>query len=557
VPAALAFVTALMLGGATPVAAGTDSLDQAQTLNLSFQRLSLMAQSFTAGQTGQVDRVSLMSDTSFGFTNATIQIQSVTAAGAPSGTVLGTSTFQGTLQCCSQFHDFAFSPAVPVSAGTKYAIVVHVIVGKLTWYDSWAINAYAGGQLYVGCNGCAWLTGSSFGQDFAFKTWVATNVNQAPVAAADHPAVTAAEGTAPSNTGTYSDPDGDTVALSASSGSLTRTGTASGTWSWTQPPSDEAPTQTVTITADDGHGLSSTTGFTVTVAATAPSTEITIDPVSSPEGTPVGLAGLATSADAADNTAGFTYGWSVTKNGNAFSTGSGTSFTFTPDDEGTFVVTLHATDDGGMTGAASQTIIGTNVAPSAKIGSVSASAPLVVTSQETLTFAGSFTDPGKLDSHVVTWTFGDGASSTASYGPGGDAGFSATHAYGAAGTYTARLTVTDDDGGVATATTQVVVQTPQQAMSKIAAYVSSLATLTGGQKDSLIAKLNAASASAARGDAATAHNQLNAFLNELRADTSTGKVSSADAATLNAAVHAVQAALGNFNRFLEWWPLEA
>lgn len=555
--------TALVVAFAIPTQAATDTLDQSQILTLSFQRLGLMAQTFTAGATGGLDRVSLASDTSFGAVSATIQIQTVNAAatatgpaGAPSGTVLGSTTFAGRLVCCTQFHDFTFSPAVSVTAGTKYAIVAKVI-GLLTWYDSWSIDDYPGGQLYLSCNGCGWLTGSSYGQDFAFKTWLSANTNQAPAVAADHTAVTVNEGTAPANSGTFSDPDGDTVALTASSGKITGTGGSSGTWSWTQAVSDEAPGQTVTVTADDGHGLSTSTTFTVAVAAVAPTAEITTDPITSPEGTPIGLAANATSPDATDNAAGFTYSWSVTKNGSPYASGGASSFSFTPDDEGTFVVTLLAKDDGGMSGATSQTIVGTNVAPKAQITATTAGAPLVLTSQESVTFGGTFSDPGVLDSHVATWNFGDGTTSTTSYGPGGSASLSTSHTYSSAGTYNVTLTVTDDDGGAGTATTQVLVQTPQQALSSIAGFVGGLKSLSAGEKNSLIAKLDAASASAARGDTTAAHNQLAAFLNELQADLNTGKVSAGDAATLRSAVHAVQAALGNYNRFLEWWPFES
>src|SRR5207237_10153434 len=98
-------------------------------------------------------------------------------------------------------------------------------------------------QRYVSVIGCSWFTGPSWGQDFAFKTWVTTNVNRAPAIVADDAAVSVAEGSAPTNTGTFADPDGDTVALAASSGTVTRTGTSTGTWSWTAPASDEAPSR--------------------------------------------------------------------------------------------------------------------------------------------------------------------------------------------------------------------------------------------------------------------------------------------------------------------------
>ena len=54
------------------------------------------------------------------------------------------------------------------------------------------------------------------------------------------------------------------------------------------------------------------------------------------------------------------------------------------------------------------------------------------------------------DGSVVTyaWTFGDG---------GSDSGLTVTHTYNNAGTYTAQLTVTDDDGATDTATQTITV----------------------------------------------------------------------------------------------------
>jgi len=568
---ALALAAGLAMSMAVPVQAVTDSVDQSQTISTSFQRLGLMGQTFTAGVSGEVDRVSLASDTSFGFVRLTVQIQSVTG-GAPSGTVLGSSSFSGTLTCCRQFHDFAFTPGVPVKAGTQYAIVVKVAVGQFTWYNSWIFNAYPGGQLYVGCNGCSWLTGSTYGMDFTFMTWVAVSTNHAPLLAADNPAVSVDEGTRPANTGTFSDADGDTVAITASAGAVTQSATTAGTWAWSQPAGDEATIQTITLTADDGKGLTATTSFTITVTPLAPNVTIssataglsaaaasTSAIASSPEGTKVTLNGTATSPAAEDNPVA-TYSWVVTKDGNAYGAGSSPTFSFTPDDEGTFVATLQATDHAGMAGTASVTINGANVAPSAKITSAAPTSGLpllVLTANVSMTFGGSFSDPGALDSHTATWNFGDGATSTTSFGAGGSAGLSVAHTYGAAGNYPVTLTVTDDDGGVGQATTKVAVQTPQQALASISGAVQKISSLNDGQRNSLTVKINAASASMNRGDMKTANNQLNALLNELQALVNSGRLSAGDAAALRNSVHAIQAAIGTYNRFLGWWPLGA
>src|SRR4029077_15911636 len=121
-------------------------------------------------------------------------------------------------------------PAFPVTAGTKYAIVWTAKIGTGFWWGN-NFSTYDAGQQWLSCQGWWWTACPT--KDLAFQTWVGTAAaNQPPAVAADHASVSVTEGTAPSNTGTYSDPDGDAVTLTASSGSLTKTGTGSGTWSW-------------------------------------------------------------------------------------------------------------------------------------------------------------------------------------------------------------------------------------------------------------------------------------------------------------------------------------
>jgi PKD repeat protein len=557
---ALALGAGLTLSLALPVqAALPGALDQSQNLTIGAEQAPWMAQTFTAGMSGQLSGVSLATSMVAG--SGTVTIQSVTGT-FPAGMALGTMSFSLPLTGNRQFHDFAFTSAIAVQATSHYAIVVKVVGRtKLIWYDSGGYPAYSSGQLYTGSATLPWATDPVFGAEFAFKTYViGGSANRAPVVAADSSTVTVNEGTAPAMTGTFSDPDGgDTVSLTASAGTVTQTGTNAGTWSWTQPASDEPSSQSVTIKADDGRGLFTTAVFTTSSAGVLPTVNIsraTVGlsgaavsgaPVSSPEGTAINLNGSASSPSAEDNAAPFTYSWNVTKDGTSFGTGSAAAFSFTPNDEGTYVATLQATDDGGMTGTSpSMTFIGTNVAPSAKITSVAWTPQLVLTAHQSVSFAGSFTDPGTLDTHTADWKFGDGTTAT---------GLSAAHAYNAAGTYTVTFTVTDDDNGVGQATTTVTVQTPQQALASIAGSVQNLKGLNAGQKNSLIAKLNAASGSVTRGNTTAANNQLNAFLNELQTDVNSGRISGPDMTNLRNEVHIVQAALGTYNRFLEWWPL--
>lgn len=68
---------------------------------------------------------------------------------------------------------------------------------------------------------------------------------------------------------------------------------------------------------------------------------------------------------------------------------------------------------------------------------------------ESLTFGGSFEDPGADDTHTILWDFDDGDTAAGTLTP--------THAYDTVGTYTVLLQVTDDDGGVGTDTLTVTV----------------------------------------------------------------------------------------------------
>ena len=516
-----------------------------------FLAMTSMAETFTPAHSGQLYQVSLYSGTG-GYYPATFYINIwSTTAGKPSAPCAlnaanPLTTKESALLGTQNWNAFPLAHGVPVTAGVQYAIVVCSPIANVFRWSYENGETYAGGGAFLW--GGSWSPGGTFVKAFDFKAWVSGN--QAATVAANSPAVSSPEGTAPINTGTYADAAGHAVAISASSGAVTKTGTSSGTWSWTQAASDEAPTQTITITADDGQGVTTQTSFTVEITPLAPTAKILTDPVSSPEGAAVPFTGAATTPFAPDG-ASVVLSWAVTQNGANVTSGSGSAFSFTPADEGMYLVTLTAKDDGGMpSGPVSATLIETDITPTASIDSIVPSdpalrSPLVVTPWESLSFAGSFNDAATHDTHSAGWNFGDGTTLS---------GWAPSHSYGVAGNYTVTLTVTDDDNVSGQTTATVVVLTPQQVLTTMIGYVQGISSLNGGQKNSLIAKLNAASDAMARGDNKTAHNQLNAFLNELEADNNTGKISAGQYGSLRADAHAVQGALGTYNRFLEWWP---
>ena len=80
------------------------------------------------------------------------------------------------------------------------------------------------------------------------------------------------EGDPASNAGTFTDvDDSDTVMITASVGTITQDAGNSGNWSWSWDTTDGPDeTQTVAITADDGHGNSQSIMFNLTVNNQAP-----------------------------------------------------------------------------------------------------------------------------------------------------------------------------------------------------------------------------------------------------------------------------------------------
>jgi hypothetical protein len=134
---------------------------------------------------------------------------------------------------------------------------------------------------------------------------------------------------------------------------------------------------------------------------------------------------------------------------------------------------------------------------------------------------------------------------TASFSPasGSAGGFSSTLTITTAnappGTYVLTLTGTDARaliGGTRSATLSLTVLTPAQAIPNIITKIEDLqgaGVLNGGQANSLIVKLNHAIDSlTTKPDQPTACNQLQAFVNEVNAYVSGGKLTPAQADTL-------------------------
>ncbi|WP_454699185.1 PKD domain-containing protein [Arthrobacter humicola] len=198
-----------------------------------------------------------------------------------------------------------------------------------------------------------------------------------------------------------------------------------------------AGTYTIKLTVTDNTGATGTTTKTVTVApanvaptasftATASALTASVDGTAStdPDGTITGHA------------------WEFGDGGTA--TGATAQHTYAT--AGTYTIKLTVTDNTGATGTTTKTVTvaPANVAPTA---SFTATASALTASVD----GTASTDPdGTITGHA--WEFGDGGTAT---------GATAQHTYATAGTYTIKLTVTDNTGATGTTTKTVTVNAVQ------------------------------------------------------------------------------------------------
>lgn len=241
-------------------------------------------------------------------------------------------------------------------------------------------------------------------------------------------------------------------------------------------------TYEVSITADDGYGddtATATASTTIEMANVAPTAVISGAPETSPEGTEITV-----TADISDPGSADTHhvAWAVKKNGTWWKdsgTENSESFTFTPDNNGEYVVSLLVMDDDEGLGGESATIQATNAAPSVSIDYTPPTSP----EGTTIDLTGSATDPGSRDSLSFRWEITTWQSHLAVFpdvvaaGNGESISFTPDDN----GNYIATLTVTDNDGGVGTTTASIQVTNvaPHVTAAGVTIDENDLATVSG------------------------------------------------------------------------------
>jgi len=188
-----------------------------------------------------------------------------------------------------------------------------------------------------------------------------------------------------------------------------------------------------------------TINLTVSGSSNTPPTVDAGGPYTGDEGSAISLDGTVTDPNSGDTvTTAWTYAIDSADSGTtcAFASASAVDTTISCTDDGTFTLTLTANDghNPDVKDAASLTL--TNADP--VISATSFASSTASCGADNVSLSVAFTDPGSNDTHKADIDWGDGTSSTVDpY----TTGTPIPHTYLTAGSHTASVTITDDDGG--------------------------------------------------------------------------------------------------------------
>ncbi|MFJ5470116.1 putative Ig domain-containing protein [Pectobacterium carotovorum] len=306
-----------------------------------------------------------------------------------------------------------------------------------------------------------------------------TNINDAPVVATPIPAQSVAQDGSLSFTvpaGTFTDPDGDTLTLSATLADGTAlpawlsfnpaTGTFSGT-----PANGDVGSLTIKVTATDGSNasVSTTFGLTVTNVNDAPIVSGTVSPQTIAQGGNLNLtipAGTFTDPDGDTLTLSATLAdGTALPSWLSFNPTTGT-FSGTPanGDVGSLTIKVTATDDSNASVSTTFGLTVTNVNDAPVVSGTIAAQSIAQGGSLNVTIpAGTFTDPDG-DTLTLSATLADGTALPAwlSFNPATGT-FSGTPASGDIGNLTIKVTATDGSSASVSTTFSLTVTTVNEA----------------------------------------------------------------------------------------------
>jgi len=359
------------------------------------------------------------------------------------------------------------SGAATTTEGSVYTLTVSPTPGtpalvnaRIDWGDG-QTSTYtgAGDYTHVYANGTASGTPRTITVYFTDSLVAGSQAivvqNVAPVASITGAPASGPEGTAINLGSTVVDPgvnDTLTYAWSVTKDGNPFTTGNNGTFSFT--PDDEGE-YVVTLTVTDNDGAASEPATTVTAFDVLPTAAINGASSSVTEGLPNNLTASASDPGSIDQAAGYTFAWTVTKNGDPYDSATGAAYTFTPDDNAVYVIAVSATGRGGVVVTTQQTVVADNWAPHGNTqfpnGGVEGS-PYVATSVPT-----DFSPIDEAAGFTIDWTaerqFGTqfvpvttGSGNTFSFTPADN------------GVYRVTATTTDKDGGVEVALSWVTIE---------------------------------------------------------------------------------------------------
>ncbi len=165
------------------------------------------------------------------------------------------------------------------------------------------------------------------------------------------------------------------------------------------------------------------------------------------------------------------YAWDLDNNGSYETPGQSVNFSAANlDGPYTKTIAILVTDNGNLSATDEAIVNVLNVAPT--VGAITTTVDPVQVNTS-INASASFTDPGTPDIHTAIWDWGDGTTNGTVTESNGSGSVSDSHGYTAAGVYTVKLTVTDDDNDFGESVFQYVV-----VYDPAAGYVTGAGTIT-------------------------------------------------------------------------------